>query len=102
MEEILASIRRIISEDDAPAEPAAEEAPVVEPEPLLEPEPDFGGDGEDVNEIQELQDTTLPERRDAAPWTFTAALYPGARQAGSTPAAMRPIRYSVSACGLLR
>ena len=25
------------------------------------------------------------------PWTFTAALYPGARQAGSTPAAMRPI-----------
>lgn len=34
MEEILASIRRIISEDDAPA---AEAAP-AEPEPLLEPE----------------------------------------------------------------
>ncbi|WP_292053204.1 MULTISPECIES: DUF2497 domain-containing protein [unclassified Brevundimonas] len=35
MEEILASIRRIISEDDAPAETseAVEEAPVVEPEP---------------------------------------------------------------------
>lgn len=58
MEEILASIRRIISEDDAPAEPAAEEAPVVEPEPFLEPEPDFGGDGEDV---LELTDPIEPE-----------------------------------------
>ncbi len=37
MEEILASIRRIISEDDAPAEPAAEAAPPPPPEP--EPEP---------------------------------------------------------------
>jgi cell pole-organizing protein PopZ len=38
MEEILASIRRIISEDDAPAETAA--APVaVEPAPAPEPEP---------------------------------------------------------------
>jgi cell pole-organizing protein PopZ len=36
MEEILASIRRIISEDDAPAEEAAAEH---EPEPELEPEP---------------------------------------------------------------
>ncbi|AVQ01847.1 DUF2497 domain-containing protein [Caulobacter segnis] len=58
MEEILASIRRIISEDDAPAEPAAEEAPVaeLEPEPLLDAEPagmDFAaeGDGEDVLEL---------------------------------------------------
>ncbi|PHY19818.1 DUF2497 domain-containing protein [Caulobacter sp. BP25] len=66
MEEILASIRRIISEDDAPAEPAAEEAPAaeaeVEPEPLpeLEPEPapDFGGDAEDV---LELTDPIAPE-----------------------------------------
>jgi len=33
MEEILASIRRIISEDDAPAEPAAEAAPPPPPEP---------------------------------------------------------------------
>jgi len=50
MEEILASIRRIISEDDAPAEePQAEEdepepapaaeAPAFEPEPEPEPEP---------------------------------------------------------------
>lgn len=35
MEEILASIRRIISEDDAPAE--AEAAPAAEPEPPPEP-----------------------------------------------------------------
>lgn len=41
MEEILASIRRIISEDDAPAETpaAAAPAPEPEPEPLPEPEP---------------------------------------------------------------
>ena len=38
MEEILASIRRIISEDDAPAETAAAPAP-VEPAPAPEPEP---------------------------------------------------------------
>ncbi|QTC92044.1 DUF2497 domain-containing protein [Brevundimonas goettingensis] len=37
MEEILASIRRIISEDDAPAETAAAAAP--EPAPAPEPEP---------------------------------------------------------------
>ena len=37
MEEILASIRRIISEDDAPAETAPAAAP--EPEAALEPEP---------------------------------------------------------------
>jgi cell pole-organizing protein PopZ len=41
MEEILASIRRIISEDDAPAEtPAAAAAPTAEPEPAPEPEPE--------------------------------------------------------------
>ena len=47
MEEILASIRRIISEDDAPAEPGAEAeaeaaAPVPEPEPVIEPLADLG------------------------------------------------------------
>jgi cell pole-organizing protein PopZ len=36
MEEILASIRRIISEDDAPAEPAVAAAPPPEPEPVFE------------------------------------------------------------------
>ena len=68
MEEILASIRRIISEDDAPAEPAAEEAPAAEaePEPELEPAMDFaGGDGEDV---LELTDPIEPEAEfDAEP-----------------------------------
>ncbi len=39
MEEILASIRRIISEDDAPAETAHAAAPAPEPEPAYEPEP---------------------------------------------------------------
>jgi len=40
MEEILASIRRIISEDDAPAETVtAAAAPEPEPEPAPEPEP---------------------------------------------------------------
>ncbi len=43
MEEILASIRRIISEDDAPAETAPAAAapePEPEPEPAAEPEPE--------------------------------------------------------------
>jgi len=40
MEEILASIRRIISEDDAPAETAQAAAPAPEPEPAHEPEPE--------------------------------------------------------------
>ena len=39
MEEILASIRRIISEDDAPAETAAAPAPEPAPAPTPEPEP---------------------------------------------------------------
>ena len=39
MEEILASIRRIISEDDAPAETAAAPAPEPEAAPAPEPEP---------------------------------------------------------------
>ena len=40
MEEILASIRRIISEDDAPAAPAETPAAVHEPEPALAPAPE--------------------------------------------------------------
>jgi uncharacterized protein len=50
MEEILASIRRIISEDDAPAEPAAEAAPPPPPEP--EPIED---------DVLELTDPIAPE-----------------------------------------
>ncbi len=66
MEEILASIRRIISEDDAPAEPAAEEAPASdpepEPEPLAEPEPamEFAAE-DDGEEVLELTDPIAPE-----------------------------------------
>lgn len=57
MEEILASIRRIISEDDAPeaeakaAAPAPEPEPEPEPEPYIEPEPE-----EDVLELTETYD----------------------------------------------
>jgi cell pole-organizing protein PopZ len=53
MEEILASIRRIISEDDAPAEPAAEAAP---PPPEPEPEPEAFED-----DVLELTDPIMPE-----------------------------------------
>lgn len=53
MEEILASIRRIISEDDAPAEPAAEAAP---PPPEPEPEPEAFED-----DVLELTDPIAPE-----------------------------------------
>ena len=55
MEEILASIRRIISEDDAPAEPAAEAAPPP-PEPEPEPEPVSFDD-----DVLELTDPITPE-----------------------------------------
>lgn len=51
MEEILASIRRIISEDDAPAEPAAEAAPPPPP-----PEPEHVED-----DVLELTDPISPE-----------------------------------------
>ncbi|MGN6422948.1 MAG: DUF2497 domain-containing protein [Asticcacaulis sp.] len=62
MEEILASIRRIISEDDAPADEAAEpEAAAAEPEPTPEPAPvmDEAEDEapeEDVLELTEAYD----------------------------------------------
>jgi cell pole-organizing protein PopZ len=49
MEEILASIRRIISEDDAPAEPAAGAAPP--PPPAHEPEP--------VHHVEHVEDDVL-------------------------------------------
>src|ERR1700677_2401361 len=62
MEEILASIRRIISEDDAPAaeaaeapheEPAAAFEPAPEPEREPEPEPELESAQEDVLELTE-------------------------------------------------
>ena len=55
MEEILASIRRIISEDDAPAEPEAAAAPA----PAPEPEPVYQAPVED--DVLELTDPIEPE-----------------------------------------
>ena len=61
MEEILASIRRIISEDDVPAEEGAaaeaepEPAPVEAAAPVLEPEPEEEDDG--VLELTERVET---------------------------------------------
>ncbi len=52
MEEILASIRRIISEDDAPAETAAEAAPEPVAEAVTAPEPVIGPEVEE--EVLEL------------------------------------------------
>ncbi len=56
MEEILASIRRIISEDDAPADEAAEAAPEPEPEVVeaAAPAPE-GHEAEDVEEEDVLE-----------------------------------------------
>jgi hypothetical protein len=53
MEEILASIRRIISEDDGPAE--AEAAPAHEPVAAFEPAP------EPAEDVLELTDRVTPE-----------------------------------------
>src|SRR5690349_9266709 len=63
MEEILASIRRIISEDDVPAEEGApaeaeaepEPAPVEAAAPIFEPEPEEDDDG--VLELTERVET---------------------------------------------
>ena len=63
MEEILASIRRIISEDDAPAETAAAPAPEAEPAPFATaaadttPEPDVVEPEAADDDILELTDT---------------------------------------------
>lgn len=57
MEEILASIRRIISEDDAPAEAAPLAAAEPEPAPAPEPEPVFAA--APVEEPQAVEDDVL-------------------------------------------
>jgi cell pole-organizing protein PopZ len=65
MEEILASIRRIISEDDAPAEPEAA-APAPAPEPVVaaapepEPEPEPEAEPEPAEDILELTNRVAP------------------------------------------
>jgi cell pole-organizing protein PopZ len=63
MEEILASIRRIISEDDAPAAAAPEaEAAGAEPEPEPEPAPPpvLAAEPEEEEDILELMDPEPP------------------------------------------
>jgi hypothetical protein len=63
MEEILASIRRIISEDDVPAEDGApveaepEPAPVEAAAPVFEPEPEPEDDDDGVLELTERVET---------------------------------------------
>ncbi|MEJ0065161.1 MAG: DUF2497 domain-containing protein [Caulobacteraceae bacterium] len=64
MEEILASIRRIISEDDAPAAEAdAAPEPVVAlaPEPEPEPEPEVAPEPEPVEDVLELTQRVEPK-----------------------------------------
>ena len=69
MEEILASIRRIISEDDAPAaaapEAAAEAAPA--PEPEAAPEPMHAFDEGDDDDVLELTEPVAPPPRAREP-----------------------------------
>ena len=62
MEEILASIRRIISEDDAPAEAEAVHASAPEPEPIpraIAPEPE--PEPEPVEDVLELTQRVEPK-----------------------------------------
>ncbi|MET0336482.1 MAG: DUF2497 domain-containing protein [Caulobacter sp.] len=77
MEEILASIRRIISEDDAPAEgAAAEEAPepAAEESSYEEYTPDTSADaGEDVLELTEPLDAPVESHGDLDVYTPPAA-----------------------------
>ena len=65
MEEILASIRRIISEDDAPAadgDAAPEPVVALAPEPEPEPEPEATPEPEPVEDVLELtQRVEIPE-----------------------------------------
>jgi cell pole-organizing protein PopZ len=62
MEEILASIRRIISEDEAPAETPAAAMPEATPEPIPEPiaaETDFAASVEPASEPAAVEDDVL-------------------------------------------
>jgi cell pole-organizing protein PopZ len=66
MEEILASIRRIISEDDAPAAPAAA-APEAQPEPAQEPAPPTAAEAPPPYEIDQGDDDDVLELTEPAP-----------------------------------
>ena len=61
MEEILASIRRIISEDDGPAEAEAAHAPAPEPEAAFESAPEPEHEHEPAEDVLELTDRVTPE-----------------------------------------
>jgi uncharacterized protein len=64
MEEILASIRRIISEDDAPAEAAPAAAapePAAEPEPAPEPEAEPVAEAAPAEEAPAMEEPAAPE-----------------------------------------
>ncbi len=66
MEEILASIRRIISEDDAPgAEGEAAPEPVVALAPEPEPEPEVAPEPEPVEDVLELTQRVEPKPPEA-------------------------------------
>jgi cell pole-organizing protein PopZ len=69
MEEILASIRRIISEDEQPAEGAAEAAPqpAPEPEPVHAPEPVAAAPEPDPSAFEEDDVLELTDRYEPAP-----------------------------------
>lgn len=61
MEEILASIRRIISEDDAPAETEAQAEPEVVADPEPAPEPFAAEPEDDVLELTETYEAPVAE-----------------------------------------
>ena len=101
MEEILASIRRIISEDDAPAAEAApaaaESPPENEPAPMPDPEPE---PAEAVKEeaileltdryeppvVESIGDLDISAAEDPEPEPFPTALQPEPRPAYAEPA----------------
>jgi cell pole-organizing protein PopZ len=101
MEEILASIRRIISEDDAPAAEAApaaaESPPENEPAPMPDPEPE---PAEEVKEeaileltdryeppvVESIGDLDISAAEDPEPEPFPTAFQPEPRPAYAEPA----------------
>jgi cell pole-organizing protein PopZ len=88
MEEILASIRRIISEDEAPAGEAAAAEPEAEPAPAPEPEPVVAEAAEDeVLELTEKVETHGDIDAIAAP-AVEAAAEPPAPPPAPAPAAV--------------
>jgi cell pole-organizing protein PopZ len=97
MEEILASIRRIISEDDAPAAeaaPAAAESPAAtEPAPMPDPEPEPAEeaileltDRYEPPVVESIGDLEISAAEEPEPEPFPTALQPEPRPAFAEPA----------------